>query len=164
MDYEIVSIQKEHIEGFWLAVDSVAREHKYLAFLEAPSIHTTRAYVLENIRNNWPHVVAIAQGKVVGWCDITGLDRPIFAHRGVLGIGILAPYRGIGIGSHLMREALDRAKEKGLTRIELTAREHNLPAITLYKKFGFVTEGIHKNGVYINGVYEDLIFMALLYK
>jgi RimJ/RimL family protein N-acetyltransferase len=33
----------------------------------------------------------------------------------------------------------------------------------LYKKFGFVTEGIHKNGVCIDGEDENHIFMALLF-
>ena len=42
-------------------------------------------------------------------------------------------------------------------------RENNKPAIALYEKFGFITEGIHKNGVCINEKYENHIFMALLY-
>ncbi|MGQ3888541.1 N-acetyltransferase family protein [Legionella sp. CNM-1927-20] len=163
MDYQIIPIQKKHINDFWLAVDSVARERKYLAFLEAPPIHTTIDFVLKNLEENWPQVVAVSQGKIIGWCDITGLDRPIFAHRGVLGIGLLAPYRGMGIGSQLIKTALEKAKEKGLTRIELTVREHNQTALSLYKKFGFEIEGIHKKGVYVDGIYEDLIFMALLY-
>ncbi|WP_207386012.1 GNAT family N-acetyltransferase [Legionella gresilensis] len=164
IDYQIISIQKEHINDFWLAVDSVARERKYLAFLEGPPIETTIDFVAKNINESWPHVLAIAEGKIIGWCDITSLDRPIFAHRGVLGIGILAPYRRMGIGSQLIKTALDKAQKKGLTRIELTVREHNQTALSLYKKFGFEIEGIHKKGVFVDGIYEDLIFMALLYK
>jgi ribosomal protein S18 acetylase RimI-like enzyme len=163
MNFEIVSITEEHIEGFWSAVDSVARERKYLAFLEGPPINTTRDFVLENIRGNWPHVVAIYEGKIIGWCDVTTLDRPVFAHIGVLGMGVLAAYRGQGIGRALISIALNKARLKGLTRIELTVREKNLSAIALYEKFGFVAEGIHKNGVCIDGKYENHVFMALLF-
>lgn len=45
MNFKIIPIAEEHIEDFWFAVDSVAREQKYLAFLEGPPIHTTQDYV-----------------------------------------------------------------------------------------------------------------------
>lgn len=161
-EFEIVPIAEKHIEGFWSAVDSVARERKYLAFLEGPPINTTVEFVKQNIAGNWPHFIAINQGKIIGWCDISPLDRPVFAHIGSLGIGILAPYRGQGLGKALINTALQQAKAKGLTRIELTVREQNTTAIALYEKLGFEQEGIHKNGVCIDGIYENHIFMALL--
>ncbi len=163
MKYEIIPIQEAHIQGFWSAIDNVAREHKYLAFLEGPPIQLTRDFVLEQINNDWPQLVAINKGKVIGWCDISPLNRPVFAHVGSLGIGILSPYRGQGIGKALIDAALQKAKLKGLTRIELTVRENNQSAISLYEKFGFVAEGIHKNAVCIDGEYENHVFMALLW-
>ncbi len=150
-------------EGFLSAVDSVARERKYLAFLEGPPLNTTRDFVLQNINGNWPHLVAMHDGKIIGWCDISALDRPVFAHIGSLGIGVLASYRGQGVGKALMNAALQKAKLKGLTRIELTVRESNTSAISLYEKMGFEKEGIHKKGVCIDGKYENHIFMALLF-
>lgn len=161
--FNIVPITEAHIEGFWSAVDSVSRERKYLAFLEGPPINTTRDFVLNNINGNWPQVVAMSDGELVGWCDITALDRPVFAHIGSLGLGVLASYRGKGVGKALISAALQKARAKGLTRIELTVRENNKAAIALYKKFGFVAEGIHINGVCIDGRYENHIFMALLF-
>ena len=161
--FNIISITEAHIEGFWSAVDSVARERKYLAFLEGPLINTTKDFVLNNISGNWPQVVAMRDGELIGWCDITALDRPVFAHIGSLGMGVLAAYRGQGIGKALISAALQKARAKGLTRIELTVRENNKAAIALYKKFGFVEEGIHINGVCIDGQYENHIFMALLF-
>ncbi|MDR3477002.1 MAG: GNAT family N-acetyltransferase [Gammaproteobacteria bacterium] len=163
-NYEIIPITEKHIEGFRAAVDSVAREHKYLAFLEGPPLEMSRAYVLENLQNNSPHFVAISEGKVIGWCDIAPLDRPVFVHSGTLGIGVLASYRGQGIGEALIRTALDQAKSIGLTRVELTVRENNKTAIMLYKKLGFVIEGLHRNAVRIGTEYENHISMALLFE
>ena len=164
MNYKIVPITEAHIDDFWSAVDSVARERKYLAFLEGPPIQMTKDFVLGNIQSNWPHLVAINdEGKIIGWCDISALDRPIFAHIGSLGIGVLAPYRGKGIGKTLIGAALKQAKLKGLTRIELTVRENNTSDIALYEQFGFEKEGVHKNAVCIDGHYENHIFMALLW-
>ena len=161
--FNIVPITEAHIEGFWSAVDSVSRERKYLAFLEGPPINTTKDFVLNNINGNWPQVVAMSDGELIGWCDITALDRPVFAHIGSLGMGVLAPYRGQGVGKALISAALQKARARGLARIELTVRENNKAAIELYKKFGFVAEGIHKNGVCIDGQYENHIFMALFF-
>lgn len=162
LNVEIIPITEEHIQGFWSAVDSVARERKYLAFLEGPPINSTREFVLENIKDNWPHFIAVSEGQIIGWCDISALDRPVFAHIGSLGIGILAFYRGLGIGKRLMQKSIQKAEQKGLTRIELTVREKNKSAIALYEKFGFEKEGIHKNAVCIDGKYENHVFMALL--
>jgi ribosomal protein S18 acetylase RimI-like enzyme len=163
-DYQIISISEQHLESFRDAVGSVAREQKYLAFLDAPTLEMTRAFVLENLQDDWPHVVAVIEDKVIGWCDITSLHRPVFAHSGVLGIGVLAPFRGRGIGEALMRPAIEKARSKGLTRIELTVREHNKPAISLYEKLGFKAEGLHRNAVRIGNKYENHISMALLFE
>ena len=70
-DYEIIPIREDHLESFWTAVDSVAREQRYLAFLEGPPINTTRDFVLQNINGNWPHLVAMHDRKIIGWCDIS---------------------------------------------------------------------------------------------
>jgi len=163
MDYEILPITKVYIESFNAAVGSVARERKYLAFLDAPPLEMSKEFVTENLRENWPHFIAIIKDKVVGWCDITSLHQPVFAHSGTLGIGVLADYRGQGIGEDLMRAALNKAKARGLTRIELTVREHNKAAIALYKKLGFEIEGLHLNAVRLEKTYENQISMALLF-
>jgi RimJ/RimL family protein N-acetyltransferase len=160
--YKIISITEEYIERFRAALDSVARERKYIGFLEGPSLAMCHARVLRNWQNNLPHYIAISDEKVIGWCDIGSLNRPIFAHSGSLGIGVVSSYRGKGIGEELMRITLERAKEIGLTRIELSVREPNKAALALYKKMGFLQEGIHHKAVFVDGNYEDLISMGLL--
>jgi ribosomal protein S18 acetylase RimI-like enzyme len=125
-------------------------------------LESSREFVAENIGENCPHFVAISDKKVIGWCDISSLNRPIFSHSGSLGIGVLDAFRGNGVGEALMRAALTKAKEIGLTRIELTVREHNTRAIALYKKLGFETEGLHRNAIRIGTEYENQLSMGLL--
>ena len=161
--FTICLTNETYIEGLNLAIDKVARERKYLAFLIGPSLESSRSFVLEILKENWPHFVAIINGKVVGWCNISSLHRPVYQHAGTLGIGVVDRYRGLGIGHALMSAALQKAKEQGLTRIELTVREHNTRAISLYKKFGFVVEGFHKNAIRIDGQYENQISMGLIF-
>jgi hypothetical protein len=49
MANQIVPIAEEHIPGFRAAVDVVAREKKYLAFLAAPPLEEVTRFVLGNI-------------------------------------------------------------------------------------------------------------------
>jgi ribosomal protein S18 acetylase RimI-like enzyme len=162
MAFQILPIAEEHIEGFRAVLDAVARERRYLAFLEAPSLDETRAFVRRSIKSGFPQCVALVDNKVVGWCDVLPFDRPAMAHGGVLGVGVLLEHRGKGIGPALVRAAMGMAKAAGLTRIELTVREHNQRAITLYERLGFVREGLKRKAVRIDGDYEDLVCMALV--
>jgi ribosomal protein S18 acetylase RimI-like enzyme len=159
---EIVPITEEHIESFHQTLDVVARERRYLAFLEAPPLDSTRAFILNHIRQRYPQFVAISAGEVVGWCDVTPKSRPIYAHCGVLGMGLLPRFRGQGIGTRLILRTLHAARARGLSRVELSVREGNVNAIALYEKVGFVTEGLQRNGVLIDGVYENVVEMAIL--
>lgn len=163
MTHSILPIAEEHIPSFHAAVDTVARERSYLAFLEAPPLDDTKIFVGKNIANGVPQFVALYDGRVIGWSDVLpNTSRPIFRHSGALGIGLLPEYRGRGIGQTLMQRVIDAAFLIGLKRIDLTVREGNIVAIALYKKFGFEVEGLHRNAVCIDGRCENTLSMALL--
>ena len=161
--FHVVPIAEEHIEGFRAGLDSVARERRYLTFLEAPSLEETRRFVRRNIREGHVQHVALVEDKVVGWCDALPIDRPTRAHTGVLGIGVRAEFRRRGIGTALIRETLKKARASGLTRIELSVRQGNASVVALYERFGFVHEGVQHNAIRLDGKYENLICMALLF-
>jgi RimJ/RimL family protein N-acetyltransferase len=161
MILEIRPITAGDIEGFHHAVDVVARERKYLAFLEAPPLASAREFVLENIAKGNPQFVMIADGGVVGWCDIVRQTRPIHAHTGVLGMGLLPAHRGRGHGWKLIEATLHAAKLAGFRRIELTVHADNLRAVALYERVGFVREGIKRRATCIDGRFGDTIMMAI---
>jgi len=160
--FRVVPLGEEHIEGFCAALDTVARERRYLLFLQGPPPEDVGKFVRGNLRKGYPQYVALADDRVVGWCDVLAIDRPTRAHNGVLGIAVLPEFRGRGIGTALLREALQRARAFGFTRIELAYRAGNARVAALYERFGFVREGVQRNAVRVDGAYEDLVCMALL--
>ncbi|MBO0735621.1 MAG: GNAT family N-acetyltransferase [Alphaproteobacteria bacterium] len=165
MTFTIIPIAENHIPGFHAAVDAVAHERKFLAFLEAPPLDQTTKFVLDNIALKNPQFVVLSGSGVVGWCDvIRNTSRRVYSHRGTLGIGLLPEYRGRGIGRLLMRTTIDAAWQCGMTRIDLTVRGHNANAIGLYKSLGFEMEGRQRNAVRVDGQYEDVFAMALVKK
>jgi len=159
---EIVPLGRQHIAGFHAALDGVAKERCYLAMLEAPSFWRTRRFVLDSLRAGAVHVVAVADAGVVGWCDLRPKAAPTLRHTAVLGMGIVAAYRGQGIGSRLLTTALELAPARGIRRSELIVRSDNAPAIALYRRFGFVDEGTCRNYMRVDGVDYDALLMARL--
>jgi ribosomal protein S18 acetylase RimI-like enzyme len=157
-------ITEADIPEFHRVLDVVAREKKYLSFVEAPPLDSAAAFVRTNVKEDYPQFVAEADGKLVGWCDIIPAKaHTVHSHSGVLGIGIVPEFRGKGLGRKLMTATIDKARARGLTRIELSARADNKNAIELYKKLGFVIEGTKRNAVIVDGAYGDLILMSLLF-
>lgn len=159
---EIAQIAEANIDSFHAALDVVCRERAFLSFIEAPPLEETRAFVRKTIASRHVQLVALDGGTVVGWCDVLPAARSTMRHGGVLGIGLLPAWRGRGLGERLLRLALDAARDRALTRIELSVRQDNTRAIALYRKLGFTLEGQKRNALLIDGVYYDLVLMALL--
>ena len=152
----------DHVEGYRRALDLVARERKYLTMLEAQPEPETLRFVKSNLENGNPMMVALAGGKVVGWCDVRREFFPSRAHRGTLGMGLLPEWRGRGLGQRLLEATLAQARRSGFKRIELDVYADNLPAIALYEKAGFVREGLLRDATLIDGVFRDAILMAIV--
>jgi RimJ/RimL family protein N-acetyltransferase len=157
---DLLPIAPEHIPGFLHALDIVARERKYLVLTEAPPIESTREFVMNNIAARNPQLVALAEGNVIGWCDVRRDHWPAHAHCGTLGMGILPAFRGKGLGQRLMQATLEAAQIEGFVRVELTVNADNIRAIALYEKCGFQREGLTRDSICIDGRFRDSLVMA----
>lgn len=160
-------IREADADSYRACLDQVARERLYLAFIEAPSAAESRFFVKAMLQRGLPFVVACdARESVVGWCNIhVAPDNPLrpgFVHTGMLGMGLLEPYRGKGLGTQMMQACFDAAARIGLERIELQVYASNAGAIALYRKFGFVTEGTKIRARKLDGHYDDIVIMARL--
>ena len=160
MPIEIEQLADEHLAGFHAAVDTVARERKYLSRTEAAPLERMKSWVAASLAKGGVHLVALEGSAVVGWCDINRHEAPSQAHRGILGMGMLPGYRGQGAGKALLVRAVADGHARGIHRIELDVHADNVPAIALYRRCGFIEEGRRQAGARIDGVYKDLVLMA----
>lgn len=105
-------------------------------------------------------LVAVAAAQVVGHA---GLERMVGrrAHAGRIGLGVHDAWVGKGVGTALLRAVVDQAERwLGLRRLELSVFADNMPAVALYRRFGFEVEGTHRAHALRDGRYVDTFTMA----
>ena len=82
-------------------------------------------------------------------------------HAGQIGMAVRDDWQGKGVGTALMRAAVDLADNwLNLRRLELQVYVDNEPAIHLYQKFGFEIEGKLADFAFRDGQYVDAYMMA----
>ena len=160
MDYQIFPLHERYFSGLHHVFDVACKEEIFLFLLQAPPQTHTFPYYKNMVVRDYVHFVAVRHDEVVGWCDI--LPHGNAGHGGVLGIALLPSARGQGIGRALLAAAIDKAWAQGFLRVELTVRTDNLHAQSLYRSFGFLSEGIQLQGFTIRGVSHDTCRMVLL--
>ena len=162
-DVHLVPTALTYVDSFNAVVDVVARERRYIGFVEGPSIESTRGFVRRILAGAGVQMLAITSADtVVGWCDIMRNPHEGFRHVGRLGMGLLPGYRGQGMGRRLAVQTIGAARQVGIERVELDVFASNASAIALYRTLGFTTEGIKRRARKLDGQYDDNVFMALL--
>ena len=131
--------------------------------LPYPSTENWRKRLAEPVDGSF-NLLACAENEVVGQLGLfTFPNHPRRRHVGQIGMAVRDDWQGKGAGSALMQAAIDLAdKWLNLSRLELEVYTDNEPAISLYKKFGFVTEGTLQRFAYRDGQFVDVYAMARL--
>jgi RimJ/RimL family protein N-acetyltransferase len=160
MSIEIVYANPKYFAKFHANLNIVAREKIYIEMIEAMPLEKLAEHQSDLISRNAPVYYAVDGENVVGWCDVSPSKNPRLCHRGGLGMGLLPDFRGQGLGSRLMTAVFEHSKKIGLEKIELQVYTSNLPAIALYKKFGFEPEGLIRKYRKLDGKYFDALAMA----
>nr|CAP47536.1 putative integron gene cassette protein [uncultured bacterium] len=152
-------ICEDDVAGFRQAVGIVAEERNYLAFTSAFPLEEVRKFVDAIVQHSLPQLLAIDNERIIGWCDVISFKQCEMKHVGTLGMGVLPAYRGRGIGQELIERCILQCKTFGLEKIELEVWSDNSVAHALYRKNGFVEEGVRLRARKIDGRYQDAITM-----
>ena len=107
--------------------------------------------ILEN--DNAFVIVAEYEGEFAGYADIwTVLDE-----ADLNSIAVRVDFRRKGIGDAIMLAMTEMLSANGVATINLEVRVSNMPAIKLYKKYGFKECGVRPGYYLDNG--EDALIM-----
>jgi putative acetyltransferase len=110
-------------------------------------------------------LVATIDGEVVGNLGLHAASKsPRRRHVGKLGMAVRDDRMGRGVGTALLRAAIELADGwLNYQRLELTVYTDNLAALHLYRKFGFAIEGTCRAYAFREGKYVDAYAMARLH-
>ena len=107
---------------------------------------------------------AAATGAPVGYALVSPPDLPVPTDAGDLELKRIYALRrthGSGLGSRLMREAVQAATAAGARRLLLGVHSGNVRALSFYARQGFVQAGVRKFRVG-GQVYDDLVLARRL--
>ena len=79
----------------------------------------------------------------------------------MLGLSVAPEAQGLGAGERLMTALLDEARAAGYERVELLVWVDNSRAEALYRKVGFVEEGLAPYAAWRDGGWAHDRYMAV---
>ncbi len=160
MDITVRRAEPGDFEGIWRIFTD---ESAYSGTLQLPmpSREHWRKRLAEPVEGHY-HFVACAGDEVVGSAGLhLAAQTPRRAHALGLGIAVPSAWQGKGVGKALVGTLVDFADRwLPVTRLELTVFTDNERAIALYRRFGFETEGTHREYAMRNGRLADVLAMA----
>jgi RimJ/RimL family protein N-acetyltransferase len=112
----------------------------------------------------YPHAAVLVaerdDGALVGRLSVGRDPHPASTHVADVGLMVAQEARRQGVGTALLRAAVEWAREVGVRKLELHVFPWNEAAIALYDGFGFEREGYRKRHYHRGGEFVDAILMA----
>ncbi|MFR4985946.1 MAG: ribosomal protein S18-alanine N-acetyltransferase [Lachnospirales bacterium] len=140
---QILKMTKEHIKD----VHKIEEDSFSIPWSE-------KAFYDELTKNKMAiYIVAKKDNEIIGY----GGMWHVINEGHITNVAVKKEYRGKGVGSKIIGAFIDIAKEKEMIGITLEVRVSNDIAKNLYKKNGFIMEGIRKE--YYEDNKEDAIIM-----
>lgn len=104
-------------------------------------------------RDDTIYLVADMAGRIVGLCGVQNIS----GDGEITNVSVAGDVRRMGTAYKMMRQLLQRGEGLGITAYTLEVRAANKPAIGLYEKLGFKSEGVRP------GFYEGPKDDAVIY-
>lgn len=147
MDY----ILKKTWPDFWDYAEQII-DIENNSFPSPWSIKAFESETEKQISNFW---ALVEEGNIAGYICFWMLEPEIH----IINFAVKFESRNKGLGKLLLKQVIDTGIGKKIEKIWLEVRPSNLPAISIYKKFGFYEVG--RRIGYYRRTGEDAIIMKL---
>ena len=131
------------------------------ADLEPVTVADRIEWFKEHTPDKHPLWVVEEGGAIVAWFSYQPFyGRIAYAATAEISIYIDEQYRGRGIGSMLMKHALDACPKLGIRTMLGFVFGHNEPSLTLLRKFQFEEWGHLPKVAELDGIERDLVILG----
>lgn len=120
-------------------INRIVSERDFLVLNRKVTPQEERAFIISSLaeeKKGNHYLIAEVNGKIVGLSEVVRM-RWAHAHIGKLGISVKKEYRGVGIGTEMLKLMVQIAKKMKLKMLRLSVYTTNKQAVALYKKLGF---------------------------
>jgi RimJ/RimL family protein N-acetyltransferase len=107
-------------------------------------------------------ISAFSEERIIGNLSCLAMGGQFLMHNCRIGMGIEEEFQNLGVGTALLNYAIEIARSKGFSRLELNVRTFNTAGIALYEKIGFQKVGRLQKVAFIDGQYCDEFMYELL--
>lgn len=144
-------------------IDSETKNMMYEPGERKTSLTEMEQYIKNMKEENSFLSVAEKDGQIVGFLAAERGFAKRIKHSVYIFMGVLADYRGQGIGKRLFEEFERWAPENNVVRAELTVMTHNKNALKLYESMGFKIEGEKPKSMKVDGIFIDEYYMGRIF-
>lgn len=133
------------------------------AHLEPIAYEERVAWFFKHAQDQYPIYVVESDGQVSGWLSLSPYreKRQALSHVAEISYYVHNSFKGEGLGSRLMRFALERAPEYGFSTLIAILLSRNPASIALLNKFGFEEWGSMPGIARIGDEYADHLYYGL---
>ncbi|MFB6123134.1 MAG: N-acetyltransferase family protein [Haloferacaceae archaeon] len=159
--YTIRAASQPDLSGLIDVIREVAEEGTYIEAETVANLIDHEEVVLRHneVRSRMIFVASV-DDEVVGWVHLDLPEAEKLAHTAVLTVGLLAEYRGHGIGSALLERGVRWARDHDYEKLYNSIPATNEAAIGFLEAHGWETEAVRDDHYKIEGEYVDEVMMG----
>ncbi|MDF9297002.1 GNAT family N-acetyltransferase [Geobacillus stearothermophilus] len=131
------------------------------ADLEPVSVESRKAWFEAHDPHHRPLWVVEDGGDICAWLSFQSFyGRPAYRHTAEVSIYIAESHRGQGLGTKLLKQAVDKAPALEIKTLLGFIFAHNEPSLRLFSRFGFERWGYFPRVAELDGVERDLVIVG----
>lgn len=106
-------------------------------------------------------LVRVNDHRICGWLSFESFyGRPAYHATAEISIYLDKEFRGKGLGSYLLQQAIDASPKLGLKTLLAYIFGHNIPSLALFHSMGFLNWGHLPRIAELDGVERDLVILG----
>jgi GNAT superfamily N-acetyltransferase len=139
------------LTGLWHAVSQAGGAVGFAPPVERAEVAAMVAPEVDALRYGREHAVALVDGRTLVGFGVLRPGQRLQAHTGeIVKVMVHPDSEGRGLGGRIMIALLDRARELGLERVDLSIRD-GMGLAAFYARFGFVEWGRRPGWIRVAG-------------